>query len=271
MAIKYIKAVGENPHFTASEKSVLMCLGWRANADGFCYPGVESIAQWTGLSHNTVRTSLKKVEGYGCLRREERRGRSTYYFLNLAIIEGYAPTSSGGGTPPQNTTPTKTDTPTNSKTDTLPKISQTPLPNPGDRKVNERSVDKSNSGLSSSEERPSVGPSNAAKPERPGTKRVTEVMKALQDRRGYPSLRYKAEAREIKNILTAGYTPDEILGCYDWLKSQTFWAGRPVQARHITNNIGEFRTGGPARASPKVRATRADIQTDWTKYSFAGE
>jgi hypothetical protein len=99
LAHQFIKAVGENPCLTASEKSVLMCLGWRADNDGVCYPSINHIAQWTSLAVNTVRTTLKKVEGYGCFRREERQGQSAYYFLNMDAIKAYTPT--------KNVTPTK--------------------------------------------------------------------------------------------------------------------------------------------------------------------
>jgi hypothetical protein len=121
----------------------------------------------------------------------------------------------------------------------------------------EKSIEKSLNGSSPKVEEP-VPKKSRSKISDPPDPRVTEVMKALQQRRGYAPPRYGAEAKEVKNMLKAKYTPEQILGCYNWLKSQPFWVSKPLRAYQIANHIGEFVNGAPARASPNGRATRVD-------------
>ena len=64
---------------------------------------------------------------------------------------------------------------------------------------------------------------------------------------GYTPQNVKAETAAIKTILQRGFTPEQIVGCYQWLKAQPFWEPKFVGAHQIGNQVGEFIK---PRASP---------------------
>lgn len=72
-----------------------------------------------------------------------------------------------------------------------------------------------------------------------------------------------------KRLLTAGYSPEAIIGCYHWLKSQPFWTGKLVTLTEVEKQIGEWvRLGKPERAgttkkTPQDTVTALRAQLGW--------
>lgn len=58
---------------------LLLVLAEAANSDGVCWPKVETLAKWTGVSTRTVHRYLDALEDAGLVAREERGGRGTKY------------------------------------------------------------------------------------------------------------------------------------------------------------------------------------------------
>jgi hypothetical protein len=56
-------------------KAVLVALAHFADADGFCYPGQELLADMTAQGTSTVREHLKKLEHAGLINRQHRYGK----------------------------------------------------------------------------------------------------------------------------------------------------------------------------------------------------
>src|SRR5699024_1672121 len=74
------------PH---AEKSVLVALAHRADKDGYCYPGVELIADMTGASRRTVIRALSALDDKKLITRSRRHRAngsrtSTAYTLSLS-------------------------------------------------------------------------------------------------------------------------------------------------------------------------------------------
>ena len=104
MSITFIDLVGRNSGFNSSENAVLFCLAWHSSEDGVSWPGITRIHEWTGLSPATIRPTLHRLEGYGCMTREWRGGRSTKYRLHSQAIKEFTPTRSST---PKSVTPTR--------------------------------------------------------------------------------------------------------------------------------------------------------------------
>ena len=72
---------------TATEKLVLLALADHSDDNGVCWPGMEGVAQKTGLTRRTVVTTIRSMEGKGLLTVESRTAGgmkiSNRYFLNL--------------------------------------------------------------------------------------------------------------------------------------------------------------------------------------------
>ena len=116
-------------------------LAWRSNESGLCWPSVPNIASWTGLSLNTVRPVLKRLEQRNCFTRNERHGQSTFYHLNVNAITEYTPTKTVGATPPKSGS-TSFGTPTNIGGTAPTKSGGVPLPKLGGRKTIDRQVER---------------------------------------------------------------------------------------------------------------------------------
>jgi phage replication O-like protein O len=84
-------------------------------------------------------------------------------------------------------------------------------------------------------------------------KQVREVFAALKERRGYENPNPGAEARAMRWMLQHGYTPSEILGCYDYLKAQPFWQDKPLTMMSVKGQIGEWQNNKSKQQSEEWR------------------
>lgn len=70
---KYINWAFDQPIVGAGRKFILVALADAANADGYSYPGQDSLAELTGQAKRSVRAHLEWLEEHGYVRRKERR------------------------------------------------------------------------------------------------------------------------------------------------------------------------------------------------------
>lgn len=70
-------------------KLVLLALCDRADKAGKCWPSVDWIGKRCGLSERAVRSHIGALASMGLLRRVERMGRSTTYYITLSNLPGY--------------------------------------------------------------------------------------------------------------------------------------------------------------------------------------
>ncbi len=82
------KKVYQNKDLDGTDIKVYLAIQGFANDDGFCFPSVAKIADICGVSKRTVFRSLKKLESYKVLAREQRMkntggNTSNAYYLKL--------------------------------------------------------------------------------------------------------------------------------------------------------------------------------------------
>lgn len=70
-------------------KIVFLAICDRADKDGKAWPSVEWLTQRCGLSERAVRNHIGALTSLNLLRRVERMGRSTIYYINLSKLPGY--------------------------------------------------------------------------------------------------------------------------------------------------------------------------------------
>jgi hypothetical protein len=68
-----------------AELRVLIVLCVHANTQGGCFPGVKTIAKLSGLAPSGVHAVLNRIEAYGLMTRDQRRGQPTNYILRNAV------------------------------------------------------------------------------------------------------------------------------------------------------------------------------------------
>lgn len=66
---------------SSTHKFVLVALCDNANDQGECYPSMSMLCEKTSLSERTVQGSISYLEANKFLKRDMRKGRSTYYFI----------------------------------------------------------------------------------------------------------------------------------------------------------------------------------------------
>lgn len=79
-----VSAVCWRVQLPAGEKLVLLCLADFADDDGTCWPGIEVLAERTGLTERSVRSHLKRLEDCALLERQRRVGQSAVYRISVA-------------------------------------------------------------------------------------------------------------------------------------------------------------------------------------------
>lgn len=74
-------------HMQTGRKFVLVSLCDAASDEGGCFLCVDTIAYKTGMSIRCVQGHLFDLEKSGFINREERKGRSTIYSVNVVALE----------------------------------------------------------------------------------------------------------------------------------------------------------------------------------------
>ena len=89
------------------------------------------------------------------------------------------------------------------------------------------------------------------KPE--GDPRVAEVMEALETERGWASPCFGGEAGAIKWMLTNSSPPEDILGCWRWLRQDPFWQSTALLMMSVKKQIGIWaQKGRPTTWQPPL-------------------
>jgi DNA-binding transcriptional ArsR family regulator len=85
MAWEHIHLVREIP-LQYIEKLILFALASRVDAEGTCWPSIDTICHDTGLKHRTTQIHLKALVEGGYVSRLERPGRSALLRLNMRVL-----------------------------------------------------------------------------------------------------------------------------------------------------------------------------------------
>jgi DNA-binding MarR family transcriptional regulator len=82
-----MQALARGLAMKAPEKPVLLAIANYSDAQGYCYPGIDTLAFDTGYSEPTVKRARKRLEDEGWLLKKRRYSTSNLYRLNLAKLE----------------------------------------------------------------------------------------------------------------------------------------------------------------------------------------
>lgn len=89
--------------------------------------------------------------------------------------------------------------------------------------------------------------SNGSNEPQKGESPHQELMRRYQDALGYPIANGAQEGVGAKKILK-NYSPDDAIGCYHYLKSRSFWAGKHLSLMSVAKQMGPWVKSG----RPKV-------------------
>lgn len=99
--------------------------------------------------------------------------------------------------------------------------------------------------------------------------RIKEIFDVIEQKLGSQIPFHAKEGAAIKRALSMGFTPEEIIGCWEAMKGETFWQAKWLPLAKVTENLGEYRSGRLSdEAKTKTRRvtggrTKADFTGDW--------
>ena len=83
----------------------------------------------------------------------------------------------------------------------------------------------------------------------PPDPRVSQIMLTLEQRQGYKFQYYERDVTAVKRALSAGYTPEQFIGCWEKMRNG-WWKGKELQLSKVLGNLGEYVKGSGARVAP---------------------
>lgn len=85
---KLLVDVAKRRDLKPSDKIVFAVIFDKIGDNGYCWPGVRTIAQDSGLTEKTVIKSIRRLEAVGLVTAERRGpGKSTHYYLTKSVGE----------------------------------------------------------------------------------------------------------------------------------------------------------------------------------------
>jgi hypothetical protein len=238
--------------------AVYCLLARLADEGGLCFPSLTYICETLGLARATAIKYLGKLETYGLVEmnnRETGTGKiqtNAYRLLAVAparTSSDFEPVTSSPNEPVQNLTAGRHETSSNP---------EPALTSSNSRPVQNLTGSSSNSELdSTSEDSTSVrdNPNGLSPKNSEPSKQAVEVsplsdhqrlMAAYRDTLGYPIPNGGQEGRAAKHLLGQGYTPEQVIACYQTLKAEAFWQGKHLSLQTVHKQIGAWlRDTGP--------------------------
>jgi len=86
-----------------------------------------------------------------------------------------------------------------------------------------------------------------------GDPRIKEILGTIEQKLGQQIPFYAKEGVAVKRALNMGFTPEEILGCWETMRSFEFWQGKWLPLAKVTENLGEYKSGRLRDGSKKAR------------------
>ncbi len=88
------------------------------------------------------------------------------------------------------------------------------------------------------------GDKRRAKSDTDHPSRFKEIQQAYETACGYKVNWANGNSKAAKWLSDNGYTGDQVASCYQFMKSDKFWADKPIHLSSIVNNIGESLKAG---------------------------
>lgn len=214
---------------------VLLILCDHANDEGVCWPSLDRMAWALGLNERTIRRAVDDLESRGVIKIERHVGRSNVYHINLDDLPEKP--SFKGRNPGQNVR--TSDNEAQDKKSTLQEgkrgqnVQATPdiLSESAGQNVHltiepskEPSSPSINFDPTLSVVKNDDAPVRAKKPK--GDPRVNEIKRAFCQAAGIPDVTsHDIAGRQAKQLLAAGFTPEDMPKIVAWLRKQTWMTG----------------------------------------------
>lgn len=101
-------------------------------------------------------------------------------------------------------------------------------------------------------------------PRKRGDPRIREVLDIIEKKTGQPIPFYAKEGAAVKRALSMGFTQEQIVGCWETMKSFYFWQGKWLPLAKVTENLGEFASGRLREGSKSRRVDASRPTSDFT-------
>lgn len=86
-----------------------------------------------------------------------------------------------------------------------------------------------------------------------GDHRIKEILYTIEQKLGQQIPFYAKEGAAVKRALNMGFTPEEILGCWETMRGFEFWQGKWLSLAKVTENLGEYKSGRLRDGANKAR------------------
>jgi hypothetical protein len=90
MSVRVMAAIFEHSQLRPVPRLVMLALADHADHDGFAWPGIDRLAQKTGLSRSGVQRALGEAETAGELTRTVGGGRSSTSLYRITLVDNHA-------------------------------------------------------------------------------------------------------------------------------------------------------------------------------------
>lgn len=246
------------PHLSGAQIKVLMfvCRKTYGYHEETARIGYNEFIEATGLSRFSVNEAITWLVDAGILERETK-GNSFVYSLS---IDGAAAFLENGSKIEQNLDDEQQKQSENQTknslkirpNETVRKSDQSENQTENSLKIRPKTVWKSdqNTGVLNKKEKTNINTSNEVFadniPNRPKRVRATDpqfgILKAaFVEAYGSSEFNHAQVGMGIKQLLGIGCTPDELKGCYEWVKSDTWWEFKPVYPQTLFKHLPEYR------------------------------
>ena len=184
---------------------------WTINSDNIWSKGTEG--------RDAVRSALKELEKTGYLKRTKLQDENGKFSTVLTLYE--IPTTENQSSVNQSSVFQASNI--NTKEEVLRRSTKDPA----------SQADASQS----SGRRGGASPRKRATPD----PKVKEILDAYVEVRGKNGINYGKESAWAKKIVNEDGTPEEVKGCYLWLKADAFWQDKPLSLNKIFETLPEYK------------------------------
>jgi hypothetical protein len=274
MGEKYLGIVRKHSHQKRGMRVVLTAIARFANDEGIAWPGNSTLVDETGLCERTIQRCIESLCDTPELRQlEQGNGRGNKRYLQITIPEnGYERVTSTQkkgdkwASKDDNMSPFPKKKESEKTTichplDTEENIKRvTSSTKKGDilspESMNQKQLPSNDGNAERSTRQAKLDLTTPEDDERATKTRRSELKAAYVEVLGHKNINHAQAGMGIKQLEHAGCTPEQLKGCYQWLKLDPFWEFKPISTQTIFKNLQEYlryeQKANGSRGSPSL-------------------